>query len=149
MVVYRCPEQALGRVTSVTGAATVVDPCGLTLRFVPELRADVALELDLAVTDLAQARAFYQTIGFAPLTGDPEALQLDSARIRLHEQPGPAVRRALMLWLDCDDFDGTYLRLRARLSVNPPEVAFHGSIFFDVRDPDGHVLTFAAPATDI
>ena len=25
----------------------------------------------------------------------------------------------------------------------------HGDIFFDVRDPDGHVLTFAAPATDI
>jgi hypothetical protein len=109
----------------------------------------VALELELAVADLAQARAFYETSGFAPVDRDPWALQLGSARIRLREQRGPAVPRALMLWLDCDDFDGTYHRLRARLPINPPEVAFHGDIFFDVRDPDGHVLTFAAPATDI
>jgi hypothetical protein len=149
VVVYRCPEQVLARVASATASATVEDPCGLTLRFVPEVRADVAFELELAVADLAQARAFYETSGFAPAAGDPEALQLGSARIRLREHPGPGVRRALMLWLDCDDFDGTYHRLRARLPVNPPEVAFHGSIFFDVRDPDGHVLTFAAPATDI
>jgi hypothetical protein len=35
------------------------------------------------------------------------------------------------------------------MPIEPPQVAFHGDIVFGLRSPEGHQVTFSAPATDI
>jgi hypothetical protein len=35
------------------------------------------------------------------------------------------------------------------MPIDPPQVAFHGDIVFGLSDPEGHRVTFSAPATDI
>jgi predicted enzyme related to lactoylglutathione lyase len=147
-VIYRCPPGVAPR-----ARGRLVDCCGLQLIFVPDDAAlRVASEPRLSVSDLHEARAFYQNAGFEEVgSGDHGlALQLGGARIHLREDPAqPRGPRALSLWLVCDDFDATYRRVRSRIAVDPPQVAFHGSIFFTAVDPDGHTLTFAAPVTDV
>jgi hypothetical protein len=147
-VIYRCPPGVAPR-----GRGRLVDCCGLELIFVPDdTAARVASEPRLTVSDLPQALAFYENAGFHE-AGSGEhglALQLGSARIHLRvDATQPRGPRALSLWISCDDFDATYRRVRSRIPVAPPQVAFHGSIFFSAVDPDGHTLTFAAPVTDV
>jgi predicted lactoylglutathione lyase len=159
-VIYRCSREVFAAVRAAlearsiphgteAGALTLEDRSGLGLRFaVDEAAREAVAEPWLAVSDLRRAVAFYQELGFELV--DDVTVQLGSARLRLRETPAPLVdRRALALWFKCDDFDGTYHRIRARIPIDPPEVAFHGDILFDVSDPDGHALTFYAPATDI
>jgi hypothetical protein len=81
-----------------------------------------------------------------------------SARASASRSPAPAstcgsdpvsARAGFHVWLVCDDFDRRYHQTRARVPTKPPQVAFHGDIVFGLQDPDGHALTFSAPATHI
>jgi catechol 2,3-dioxygenase-like lactoylglutathione lyase family enzyme len=124
-----------------------------TLLFVCEpSRSAPSTEALLAVADLPRAAAFYQRLGFERAHGGNLGgflgLAFGSARIHLRERPGLGARRGSRVWLVCDDFDRQYQRTRARVSTPPPEVAFHGDIVLNLRDPDGHPVTFSAP-TDI
>jgi hypothetical protein len=147
-VIYRCPPGVPAR-----DRGRLVDCCGLQLIFVPDDgAARVTCEPRLSVSDLQEARLFYRNAGFEEAgTGEHGlTVQRGEARIHLREDPAqPRGRRALALWLACADFDATYRRVRSRVVVPPPQVAFHGSIFFTATDPDGHTLTFAAPVTDV
>jgi uncharacterized glyoxalase superfamily protein PhnB len=67
----------------------------------------------------------------------------------LRERGGLNPRRGVHVWLVCEDIDRQYRRLSARMSVRPPQVAFHGDIVLDLADPEGHHVTFSAPANDI
>jgi hypothetical protein len=162
-VAIRCPEPVFSAVrsalesggishTSAGSDLRVHDVSGFELLF----RAGpgvASVEAMAAVADLSRAAAFYQQVGFRPVEdgglGEGLALQLGSARVHLRERPGLGARRALHLWLPCDDLDGRYRQLSARMPIDPPQVAFHGDITLGLSDPDGHRLTFAAPANDI
>jgi hypothetical protein len=157
-VIYRCGAEELSGVRRavergaiahavVAGELRLEDPSGLKAHFVAEeRRTAVEAETRLSVTDLSRARAFYAQVGFAEV--EEAVMQLGSARVHLVEDRSGG-KRALALWLTCEDFDEMYLRVGSRLEVEGPEVAFFGDILFGVSDPDGHRLTFSAPATDV
>ncbi len=129
------------------------DGSGFELVFRDEpARSTAAAEVILAVVDLAGAASFYQRLGFQNVDGDlGEGLtfQLASARIHVRQRPALGPRRAIHVWLACEDIDHHYRRLGAVMPIDPPRVAFHGDIVLGLRDPDGHRVTFSAPATDI
>lgn len=160
-LIHRCPGEVFSVVAAAArsfphavephGGIRVEDGCGLELLFVEEPdRLSVALEPRLEVSDLAAARQFYEALGFEPRedANGSVTMHLQSARLQLQQAAGVA-GRALNLWLTCDDFDGVYRRVGARMRVDPPQVAFHGEILFTVMDPDGRRVTFAGAATDI
>jgi hypothetical protein len=170
-VICRCPPEVFARVraaiagrgiaavtttTPMTGDSVTIHDCGgLPVTFASEARADVAAAARLSVSDLGKACAFYEAAGFARQpSGETEAeeivLELRRARIHLRAASAPAPgERALSLWLACEDFDAAYHRLKSRMAVNPPEVAFYGGIELGLTDPDGRRVTFTAPVTDI
>jgi uncharacterized glyoxalase superfamily protein PhnB len=157
-VIYLCGAEVLSAVRSAvergaiahtvtTSELRLEDPSGLQAHFVAEEgRTGVEAEARLSVADMSRARAFYARVGFAEV--EDAVMQLGSSRVHLVEDRS-AGKHALGLWLTCEDFDEMYLRVGSRLEVQPPEVAFFGEILFGVTDPDGHRLTFSAPATDI
>jgi catechol 2,3-dioxygenase-like lactoylglutathione lyase family enzyme len=107
----------------------------------------------LLTVDMADAVAFYQSLGFHLLYGGPEApftsfrvgagylnLQLDTART-----PRNAVWGRAVLWVD--DVDAMYRRaLEAGFDPETaPTDAPWGERYFHIHDPDGHELSFARP----
>jgi hypothetical protein len=130
------------------------DVSGFELLFLCEPgRSTAAAEAVLGVADLPRAAAFYEQVGFEAVDGadlgEGVSVALASARVHLRQRPGLGARRAFHVWLVCDDFDRRYHQTRTRVPTKPPQVAFHGDIVFGLQDPDGHALTFSAPATDI
>ena len=133
-----------------TDAFELTDPSGFTLRFEREDdRESTAIEPVLRTARPRHDAAFYGAVGFARVPG-PEGLASYASRsATVHLREAEAVAPRITLWLTCDDFDGTYRALSSKLEVPPPEVAFHGDILFELRDPEGHRLVFNAPATDL
>jgi ankyrin repeat protein len=165
-LLVRCPLELFAAVRAAAQSAAIAhaattselrldDASGFQLIFRAEPgRSAASPELILAVADLPRAAAFYQELGFQTLDagdglGEGVALQWADARLHLRQRPGLGAGRGVYVWLVCNDIDRRYRRLSARMPVDPPMVAFHGDIVLNLRDPDGHSLTFSAPATDI
>jgi hypothetical protein len=163
-LLVRCPAETFARVrTAVPGGAIahvaagselrLHDAGGFELIFREEPgRSVVDAELILAVADRAGAAAFYERLGFQTAGGDLGeglCLELGSARLHLRERAGLGPGRGIHAWLVCEDIDRQYRRLLARMPIRPPQAAFHGDLVLDLVDPEGHRVTFSAPATDI
>jgi hypothetical protein len=163
-LLIRCPREAFvgvraavvrGGIAHAAAASELRlnDISGFELVFRDEpARSTADAELILAVADLPGAAAFYQRLGFQIVDadlGEGLSLQLASARLHLRERPFSGSGRGVHVWLVCEDIDRQYRRLSALMPIDPPQVAFHGDIVLGVRDPEGHQVTFSAPATDI
>jgi hypothetical protein len=163
-LLVRCPPEIFAGVRAAVergGIAHVATASDLRLHDVSGFElvfrdgpvgSTAAAELILAIADLPGAAAFYQRLGFRIADGDLGeglTLQLASARLHLRERPALGARRGIHVWLVCEDIDRQYRRLSALMPIDPPQVAFHGDIVFGLTDPEGHQVTFSAPATDI
>jgi catechol 2,3-dioxygenase-like lactoylglutathione lyase family enzyme len=114
---------------------------------------EVISAVTLLTSDMAEAVAFYEALGFHLLYGGRDAsftsfrvgtgylnLQLDTARAFQRGAWGRVV-----LWVD--DVDAMHQRAQAA-GFDPesaPEDAPWGERHFHIRDRDGHELSFARP----
>ena len=107
----------------------------------------------LATADMAAAVRFYETAGFARISGGPDApfttfragigflnLQLDPAHA-----PIAAIWGRAIFWVA--DVDATHERFVAAgfEPMTAPADADWGERYFHVHDPDGHEISFARP----
>ena len=109
--------------------------------------------ITLAAANMAAAVRFYETAGFARITGGPEAafttfragtgflnLQLDPVYA-----PIGAIWGRAIFWVA--DVDATHGRLVAAgfVPTTAPADAPWGERYFHIHDPDGHEISFARP----
>ena len=109
----------------------------------------------LIVADMAASTAFYETLGFQPIFGGPNAAftsyragsgYLNLMLSRGQHNPAAAANwgRAIFYVDDVDHF-------HARAAANglqpqfPPRDAPWRERYFHIRDPDGHEISFAKP----
>jgi catechol 2,3-dioxygenase-like lactoylglutathione lyase family enzyme len=107
----------------------------------------------LLTADMAPAVRFYDTLGFAIISGGPDApfttfragdgflnLQLDPAHAPINDIWGRVI-----FWVA--DVDAVYERARVagyEPSTSPADASW-GERYFHIRDADGHELSFARP----
>ncbi len=108
------------------------------------------------VPDVRAAAEWYvSTIGFRIRgTNEPDgkmdwaALTFGSTEIMLSAggRPSVAYRREVDLYIQTDDVDGTFNRLKGRVEVvEPLNDTFYGMREFIIRDPNRFWITFGQP----
>jgi catechol 2,3-dioxygenase-like lactoylglutathione lyase family enzyme len=114
-----------------------------------------ALVLSLLASDLAATRAFYERLDFCLSGGDPTSgwmeLTRGAAVLQFFSEPPAGTSRTPLLsgtiHVRVDDVDAL---ARAVDGLSPfewgPETMDYGMREFAVRDPDGYLIAFTAPA---
>ena len=105
----------------------------------------------LAVVDMARSVAFYESLGFTPSYGGPDATFTSFAvggqhlNLILTDASGGAGWGRVIIHVD--DVDAMHSRgvAAGHTPEAPPRDAEWGERYFHLDDPDGHQLSFARP----
>jgi hypothetical protein len=111
----------------------------------------------LETTDLSETIAFYgNLLGFVVdsqwPTENPTNCILDNGDVRLAfgtdpENRYPAPGLSGQLWIDVDDVMALHERLVGKVPIEwGPEVYSYGRLEFAIKDCNGYLLAFSAPA---
>ena len=101
-----------------------------------------------AVRTMPEAIAFYTTLGFTLVYGDPTArfcsLQAGEAFVNLTVTPGYTPAWWGRTIFRVDDVDALYQTVLAQgFTPAAPQNGFWGERYFQLTDPNGHELSFA------
>jgi catechol 2,3-dioxygenase-like lactoylglutathione lyase family enzyme len=106
--------------------------------------------ITFAVRDMAQALAFYNTLGFETIAGGADAtfssLRMADAFVNLVLKPDYVPTWWGRMIFRVKDVDALYASITARglqPSMSPRDAAW-GERYFHLTDPNGHELSFAA-----
>jgi hypothetical protein len=113
------------------------------------------LILSLLAKDLEITLAFYQRLGFCRSGGSCESgwleVMRDNAILQFHHETSagmpPEPIMSGTIYLHIDDLECVASAARGHVSFEwGPEAMEYGNVEFAVRDPNGYLVAFSAPA---